>query len=589
MTDQRGAILPAPIWQNQNSHQHVQYSQDRECTLNPPGTPLGPKDEDGHNPYNGLPCETKCDFKHFFNIDYGKKEAFLKDTLEKGPDGTKSAAIWYRLKLCAKRGGGMPEKDRGAWEIKRSSTMGDRMADDILGLYSDLFKKPEYSLRARMTWFFLNFYATPKSIVGSFLPIYKQFHKVWTHSLGNYRQLAYEMFNDDALRKSLDQLQEVPCGFAPIENFGREWFERFTVGLTGHNEGDVKILAKALQNCYNHTAKIINEDHSTPGIIFTDPNEQLWSITSADRKAIVDRILDFRRKNSEPPVAAQFLCHKLYGEFGRAPGVSNPWYASSVGYAPDVVRCAEHLFDHHYDIKFALEYILQDKEYFQSTLGTKKRWPYAVIFGMTQEHGLDPGIDTLDSILTRVGMKQFEPQDVSGWSLDDVWTIGRLASMHKILMEHTYIDKWFEGADFKNATKFLARFDGNSVVSSPPSPADPQGLRSPVNWRMPLNNKVFPPLVSSDRFSFSRVNCESSYVKESDKDTEISISWYFESNDKAVKNFNRRYCLYNVLTPLVVFVILDLRCVVRCCVFGRGPRRPPWPLHVWEVANPFAV
>ena len=52
------------------------------------------------------------------------------------------------------------------------------------------------------------------------------------------------MFVDGALRKSLDQLEEVECGTAPIENFAREWFERFTVGLRAHNEGDVKILAR---------------------------------------------------------------------------------------------------------------------------------------------------------------------------------------------------------------------------------------------------------------------------------------------------------------------------------------------------------
>ena len=58
------------------------------------------------------------------------------------------------------------------------------------------------------------------------------------------RSLSYRMFVDGALRKSLDQLEEVECGTAPIENFAREWFERFTVGLRAHNEGDVKILAR---------------------------------------------------------------------------------------------------------------------------------------------------------------------------------------------------------------------------------------------------------------------------------------------------------------------------------------------------------
>ena len=62
------------------------------------------------------------------------------------------------------------------------------------------------------------------------------------------------MFVDEALRKSLDQLTEVECGTAPIENFAREWFERFTVGLEAHNEGDVKRYGCA---CADVRARVI--------------------------------------------------------------------------------------------------------------------------------------------------------------------------------------------------------------------------------------------------------------------------------------------------------------------------------------------
>ena len=34
---------------------------------------------------------------------------------------------------------------------------------------------------------------------------------------------------------------------------------------------------------------------------------------------------------------------------------------SAAGFAPEVVNCAEHLYDHNYDVKFALEFILEDK------------------------------------------------------------------------------------------------------------------------------------------------------------------------------------------------------------------------------------
>lgn len=177
------------------------------------------------------------------------------------------------------------------------------------------------------------------------------------------------------------QLEEVECGTAPIENFAREWFERFTVGLEAHNEGDVKRLAKGLMNCKDYAGSF-NEDLVTPGIIFTDVNETLWTLTEDEQRTVVDRILDFKMRPDEPPVAAQFLCGKLYQEFGSLPRVAHgSMAASSVGFAPEIVSCARHFYDHNYDLSFALEHILQDKTHFLDTLGTKKRWPLAVLIG----------------------------------------------------------------------------------------------------------------------------------------------------------------------------------------------------------------
>ena len=36
-----------------------------------------------------------------------------------------------------------------------------------------------------------------------------------------------------------------------------------------------------------------------------------------------------------------------------------------------VVDCATHLYDHNYDVKFALEYIFQDKIFFREVVGLR--------------------------------------------------------------------------------------------------------------------------------------------------------------------------------------------------------------------------
>jgi len=49
----------------------------------------------------------------------------------------------------------------------------------------------------------------------------------------------------------------------------------------------------------------------------------------------------------------------LYEEFGIHPELREGMIESAVGYSPDVVACASQLYDHNYDVTFALEHILQ--------------------------------------------------------------------------------------------------------------------------------------------------------------------------------------------------------------------------------------
>jgi hypothetical protein len=378
-----------------------------------------------------IPCDPKCDLRKHLTIDYGKQSAMLTDTSWKGVDGTKTTSSWYVLQECVR-----PDEARKQLEMSRQNQLSGQITKDLLGQFFQDITTPEQGLRMRMTWFFLNFYATPSSIVDNGLLMYKQYKTLFNGALGNYRSLSLQMFADEALRKSLDQLEEVECGTAPIENFGREWFERFTVGLEGHNEGDIKRLAKGLMNC-KENAGTFNEDLVTPGIIFTDIQETLWTLTDEEQRNVVDRILDFKMRPDEPPVAAQFLCSKLYQEFASAPSVrQGDATASSVGFAPEVVLCARHFYDHNYDLTFALQHIFEDKKHFKDSLGTKQRWPLAVLVeAMTDFDLLSNGRSEswFASKANELGMRPFEPPDVSGWELDSVWTLDRITKAHEFL------------------------------------------------------------------------------------------------------------------------------------------------------------
>eukprot|EP00959_Pyramimonas_sp_CCMP1952_P267666 5596465-Pyramimonas_sp.AAC.1 len=111
-------------------------------------------------------------------------------------------------------------------------------------------------------------------------------------------------------------------------------------------------------NCRESYEPEAEADIATPGIIFTDVNEILYTLTHAEQKAVVDRILDFKMVAAEPPVAAQFLCNKLYEEFAVPPAASES-ELSSVKFAPEVVACATTLVDNGYEIKAALRHVLE--------------------------------------------------------------------------------------------------------------------------------------------------------------------------------------------------------------------------------------
>lgn len=322
----------------------------------------------GLNPTSGEACKTSCDLTELFEINRETKEAKLKDVRPTVPNTEGQAKRmdpepgWYRLKKC------VDTKHSNNYDPRRDlkekfGGLGEGVEDSLKQRFLSDFTDPSKALRARMTFFFMNFYAVPFSNVNNWILMWRMYSTIWNGALGNYRELSRKMFADGALRKSLDQLENPPCNLAPIENFGREWFERFTVGVGNHNEGDVKIISRALMNCANST-ETFNEDLRTPGIIFDNIHEKVFTTTEEEQRMVVDRILDKKHPDAvwddEPPMAAQYLCAKLYQEFAFLPEVVSS-SASAAGFSPEVVKCADLLYDHNYDVTFALRFVLEDK------------------------------------------------------------------------------------------------------------------------------------------------------------------------------------------------------------------------------------
>ena len=64
---------------------------------------------------------------------------------------------------------------------------------------------------------------------------------------------------------------------------------------------------------------------------------------------------------------------------------------------------------------------------FKYSLGIKKRWPLSVVLGAAIDFDIPMNHNQLMNYATTVGMTLFDPQDVSGWDISNVWTLNRIS------------------------------------------------------------------------------------------------------------------------------------------------------------------
>lgn len=148
----------------------------------------------GKHPTNWWPCRAECDLGKYFDVDTDKQEAYLKtnstEAVGECPEGftrtnrrgvTKDlsgrrlriCAVWFKVMQCA-----YTPDARRQWEGRRNKWLQYRVRDEIKYQYLADFSRPEFGLRARMAFFWMNFYATQNSLVNDYLMMYRQYYNL---------------------------------------------------------------------------------------------------------------------------------------------------------------------------------------------------------------------------------------------------------------------------------------------------------------------------------------------------------------------------------------------------------------------------
>jgi len=128
------------------------------------------------------------------SVFWSLQTAMLTDTSDRGPDNTKFTAPWYVLRECVRA-----EESRATFEVARYNHFKNAVKGELRNLFFTDFASPQNGLRARMTFFFLNFYATPSTNVNDDLLMYKQYHTIFDGALGNWRWIAIFSTHDPHL------------------------------------------------------------------------------------------------------------------------------------------------------------------------------------------------------------------------------------------------------------------------------------------------------------------------------------------------------------------------------------------------------
>src|SRR5262249_51984507 len=136
------------------------------------------------------------------------------------------------------------------------------------------------------------------------------------HALGRFDRLLEVIVADPAMLLWLDGIGSKKE--KPNENFGREFLELFTLGVSNYSEGDVRAAARAFT-----------------GWSIADLNRIYAGSPDADARGMFDekahdsgektflgskgawKHTDIVRLTLEQPACAEFLCRKLYRYFVR--------------------------------------------------------------------------------------------------------------------------------------------------------------------------------------------------------------------------------------------------------------------------------
>ncbi|HEV3475491.1 MAG TPA: DUF1800 domain-containing protein [Actinomycetota bacterium] len=298
------------------------------------------------------------------------------------------------------------------------------VVEDLAGLYNGVrhagqwwverMRTTQYPLEERMVLFWHDHFAT------AYLDPYPdvrllvlQNQTMRRHALGNFQSMVADMTVDPAMLYWLNG-NENAVG-KPNENFARELFELFTLGVVPqrYTEQDIREAARALTGwaAEGATKRVTfnanRHDTGTKTVLGTT----FGNLGNQEYLKVIDIAL-------AQDVAPKFLAYKLVLNFGYFPATGDTFQDPD----PLIDKVAATLRGSNWNVKDAMRTLLLSEE-FRAADPAKQlvRQPIDIVASACKAIGVSARSANVSTLLERMGQLPFDPPNVGGWPVQKEW------------------------------------------------------------------------------------------------------------------------------------------------------------------------
>lgn len=261
------------------------------------------------------------------------------------------------------------------------------------------------SLRARMVMFWKNHFVTEFPAYECTSGLWKYYDILFNNCLGNFKDFTLAIGKTHAMLVYLSGAYSVASD--PNENYARELFELFTLGLNnGYTENDIVEAARALTgwSCgiYDCTPEYFDPNN------FDNGTKTIFGQTGNFDYDTLHDVLFSEREDE----IAFYICSKLYKYFIYEDIDENI-----------VTELATTFKANNWELLPVLKQLFKSEHFFdEAVIGSIIKSPMDCYMSYLKSSGMDPATDFEDWWISSVnwwcyqlGMETFSPVNVAGW------------------------------------------------------------------------------------------------------------------------------------------------------------------------------